>query len=231
MGRLLALLIFRRDMMTLAWWGMTVMTPAFMAGRWLRKGKEALAAGDFAGAYDSLRRASRSGQPDIQQLAVSLMAESALYAGRPHDALLALDDLAAEVDDNSPHLRRMLLLRGVACCAVGQSKAARRALEPLTLRTDATPEDHLAFAQACLLEGDTQGAQRALSAINQHDLAGPLLARCKLIAAAIFWRDGKRDLALRALPSEDDCTIADRAIVARLKMQPLSNSAQTANQR
>lgn len=204
-------------MMTLAWWGMAVMTPAFLAGRSLRKGKEALASGDFSSAYQMLRRASRSGQPDIQQLAVTLMAESALHAGRPNDALLALDDLTAEIDDRSPHLRRMLLLRGIACCAIGQVKAARRALEPLTLRRDATPEDHLAYAQSCLLDGDTPGAQRSLAAINHGDLAGPLLARCKLIAAAIYWRDGKFDRAIRALPDPADCSPADSVVIAKLK--------------
>lgn len=204
-------------MMTLAWWGMAVMTPAFLAGRSLRKGRQALATGDYSSAYQILRRASRSGHPDIQQMAVTLMAESALYAGWPHDALLSLDDMTAEIDDSSPHLRRMLLLRGVACCAVGQIKAARRALEPLTLRRDASPEEHLALAQACLLDGDTPGAQRSLAAVDQVDLSGQLLARCKLIAAAIYWRDGKYDRALRSLPDPADCSPADSVIISKLK--------------
>jgi tetratricopeptide (TPR) repeat protein len=196
---------------------MAVMTPAFLAGRSLRKGRQALASGDYRSAYQILRRASRCGHPDIQQMAVTLMAESALYAGRPHDALLSLDDMTAEIDEGSPHLRRMLLLRGVACCAVGQFKAARRALEPLTLRRDAAPEEHLALAQACLLDDDTPGARRSLAAVDQRDLCGPLLARCRLIAAAIYWRDGKRDRALRLLPDPADCSPAESVIIAKLK--------------
>lgn len=200
---------------TLTWWGAAVAAPAMLAARALRLGRRALGDHDFPRAEQWLERAAQ--RADLKQVALCLMAESALRARRAGDALLALEDLRDEGDGDVTQSRRARLLRGVACCVLRQGPGAQRVLAKLADRTDASPEELLAMAQASLVADDLTATRVYLGMIREEQLGGAVQARFRLCLAILFLKEGLLHRAAITLPDAEACSPADRPVVTLLR--------------
>jgi thioredoxin-like negative regulator of GroEL len=202
--------------LTLTWLSTAVMAPAAMARRAMKQGHAALARKNYVAARPHLERAAR--YEPLREEAICLMAEASLYAGKAADALYALNTLLMEQDQfGKPRSARVRLLRGIAGCILGRSAAARRELAAIP-KTQASVDELLAAAQACILSEDYAGAQQLLDALDAHQLgAGAVAARVQLCRAAIYYRTGHVERALAALPSAHDCSPPDAALCRQIR--------------
>ena len=202
--------------LTLTWLSTAVMAPAAIARRAMRQGHAALAKKNFVAARPHLERAAR--YEPLREEAICLMAEASLYAGKASDALYALNTLLMEQDQfGKPRSARVRLLRGVAGCILGRSSAARRELAAIH-KSEASVDELLAAAQACILSEDFAGAQTLLDALEGHQLgAGAVGARVQLCRASIDYRTGRWKRALEALPSPHDCSPPDAALCRQIR--------------
>lgn len=205
---------------TLTWLGSAVFAPGFRGQRALRRGQTALQRRNYADARKHLEKAASF--PPLREEALCLLAEAALHAHRPSDALHALNTLLLDHDalgsGSRPRSPRVRLLRGIAGCMVGRPAAARRELAAIP-RESATLDDLLAAAQACVMSGDEPGALRLLEALDQVPLAPPLLGRVKLCRAALHYRMGDHPATLAALPPDEDCGPADATVARRIRAE------------
>jgi outer membrane protein assembly factor BamD (BamD/ComL family) len=191
------------------------MAPAVFARRAMKQGHAALARKNFAAARPHLERAAR--YEPLREEAICLMAEASLYAGKAADALYALNTLLLEQDQfGKPRSPRVRLLRGIAGCILGRSAAARRELAAIP-KSQASVDELLAAAQACILSGDYSGAMLQLDALDSHQLGmGPVAARVQLCRAAVHYRRGDWQKAMDALPHDRDCSPPDAAICRQI---------------
>jgi tetratricopeptide (TPR) repeat protein len=192
------------------------MAPAAMARRAMRQGHAALARKNFVAARPHLERAAR--YEPLREEAICLMAEASLYAGKAADALYALNTLLMEQDEfGKPRSPRVRLLRGIAGCVLGRSGAARRELAVIP-KSQASVDELLAAAQACILSEDFPGAQTLLDTLEGHQLgAGAVAARVQLCRAAIYYRTGRVEKAVAALPDAHDCSPPDAALCRQIR--------------
>jgi hypothetical protein len=197
------------------WLSAAVVGPAVLAKRALKQGQIALARKNYAVARAYLEKAARH-QP-LREEAICLLAEASLYAGKPTEALYALNSLLLEQDQlfGRPRSPRVRLLRGIAGCMLGRPAAARRELAGIP-RAEASIDDLLAAAQACVQYTDAAGAQQLLEALNSEPIEGPLAARVKLCQAALYYRLGAWEKSLESLPSPSDCSPPDAAVCQRV---------------
>jgi hypothetical protein len=200
------------------WLSAAVVGPAVLAKRALKQGQFALERKNYAAAKSHLERASRY-QP-LREEAICLLAEAALYSGKPTEALYALNSLLLEQDQlfGRPRSPRVRLLRGIAGCMLGRPAAARRELAGIP-RVEASIDDMLAAAQACVQYTDAAGAQQLLEALSSEPIEGPLAARVKLCQAALYYRLGAWEKSLEALPAEGDCSPPDAAVCQRVRRE------------
>ncbi len=184
--------------LTLAWLSTAMIAPAALARRALQRGKAALQNHNFAKARPHLERAAR--YEPLREEAVCLIAEASLHAHKPSDALYALNTLLLEQDQlGNPRSPRVRLLRGIAGCMLGRPSAARRELAAIP-KMQASVDELLAAAQACILSGDTAGTQQLLEALETHPLGeGPVGARVAICRSALHFRLGSWQKAMDAL--------------------------------
>ncbi|MGN6367578.1 MAG: hypothetical protein ACTHN5_04890 [Phycisphaerae bacterium] len=205
-----------RMVLTLTWLSTAVMAPAAIARRAMKQGHAALARKNFIAARPHLERAAR--YEPLREEAICLMAEASLYAGKAADALYALNTLLMEQDQyGKPRSPRVRLLRGIAGCILGRATAARRELAAIP-KTQASVDELLAAAQACILSEDYPGAQQLLDSLDAHQLgAGAVAARVQLCRAAIYYRTGRYSKALDALPAPHDCSPPDASLCRQIR--------------
>ena len=202
------------------WLSAAVVGPAVMAKRSFRQGQAAFERKNYAAAKYHLEKAARH-QP-LREEAICLLAEASLYAGKPTEALYALNSLLLEQDQlfGRPRSPRVRLLRGIAGCMLGRPAAARRELAGIP-RAEASIDDLLAAAQACVQYSDAGGAQQLFEALATEPLDGPLLARVKLCQSALYYRLGAWEKSLQYLPDENDCSPPDAAVCQRVRAELL----------
>jgi thioredoxin-like negative regulator of GroEL len=211
----------------LAWLGSAVAAPGFLARRALRHGQTAMERRNFAAARRHLERAAR--YEPLREEAVCLMAEASLQDRRASDALYALNTLLLEQDQfvrgglNSnagarARSARVRLLRGIAGCVLGRSMAARRELAGIS-KSEATVDELLAAAQACVMSNDSGGAQHLLDQLESQGVGGELAARVHLCRAALYYRLSAWEKCLEALPLEKECSPADALVCGRVRSQ------------
>ena len=202
--------------LTLTWLSTAVMAPAALARRAMRQGHAALERKNFVAARPHLERAAR--YEPLREEAICLMAEASLYAGKAADALYALNTLLMEQDQfGKPRSPRVRLLRGIAGCILGRSAAARRELAAIP-KSQASVDELLAAAQACILSGDYPGALQLLDVLDAHQLgAGAVAARVQLCRASIHYRRGDWEKTLDALPNSHDCSPPDAALCRQIR--------------
>jgi hypothetical protein len=205
--------------LTFAWLTSSILAPTLMAKRSLRLGHDALNRKQYAAARRHLERAAR--HEPLREQAVCLAAEADLLDRRPSEALYALNTLLLEQDQSGkPRSPRVRLLRGLAGCLVGRAAAARRELGAIP-KTDASVDELLAAAQACILCNDAAGAQLLLEQLTNSPLqpiAGPLAARVQLCRAALYFRLGAWEKCLEALPVDSDCSPRDAITCRRVRL-------------
>jgi hypothetical protein len=210
--------------LTLTWLGSAIAAPAVLARRALRQGHLAFHNRDYAKARRHLERAAR--YEPLREEAVCLMAEASLNDRHPSEALYALNTLLLEQDQlgNSegsragirPRSARVRLLRGIAGCMLGRAAGARRELAAIS-KSQATVDELLAAAQACVLSGDAAGAQLLLEKLEAEPLVGGLAARVKLVRAALYFRLCAWEKALAALPANEECAPEDAVVVRQVR--------------
>lgn len=212
----------------LAWLGSAVAAPGFLARRALRHGQTAMERRNFAAARRHLERAAR--YEPLREEAVCLMAEASLQDRRASDALYALNTLLLEQDQFGrgalnaasagarARSARVRLLRGIAGCVLGRSTAARRELAGIS-KSEATVDELLAAAQACVMSNDAGGAQHLLDQLESQGVAGELAARVKLCRGALYYRLNAWEKCLEALPSEKECSPTDALVCGRVRSQ------------
>jgi tetratricopeptide (TPR) repeat protein len=236
--------------LTLTWIGSAIAAPAVLARRAFRQGHAAFHNRDYAKARRHLERAAR--YEPLREEAVCLMAEASLNDGRPSEALYALNTLLLEQDQlasssSGSHAggaaingggsgggggtgrrsARVRLLRGIAGCMLGRAAGARRELAAIS-KSQASVDELLAAAQACVLSGDAAGAQLLLEKLEAEALGGGLAARVKLVRAALYFRLSAWEKALDALPANDQCAPEDAVVVRQVrtilgqKLRPLA---------
>ncbi len=204
-------------LLTVAWFSTALFTPSCIARRNLRLGREALARYEFSTARRFLQRAAR--HEPLREEAICLLAEADLVDRRPSDALFALNQLLLECEEaHKPRSARVRLLRGIAGCMLGRAAAARRELAGI-LRSEATIDDLLAAAQACIMANDHAGAQQLLEDLEDspEPIGGRLAARIRICRAALYYRLNALEKALAALPPDDMCTPADAVACRRAR--------------
>ena len=204
--------------LTLTWLSTAVMAPAAFARRAMKQGHAAFARKNFAAARPHLERAAR--YEPLREEAICMMAEGSLYAGKAADALYALNTLLLEQDQfGKPRSARVRLLRGIAGCILGRSAAARRELAAIP-KSQASVDELLAAAQACILSGDSGGAMHQLDALDAHQLGtGPVAARVQLCRAGVYYRNGEWQRAIDALPHDRDCSPPDAATCRQIRRE------------
>jgi len=214
----------------LAWLGTAVAAPGFLARRALRIGQSEMERRNFAAARRHLERAAR--YEPLREEAVCLMAEAALQDRRPSDALYALNTLLLEQEQfprpgsvvgnvgSAARARsaRVRLLRGIAGCVLGRASAARRELAAIS-KSEASVDELLAAAQACVMSNDAGGAQHLLEQLESEPLGGELAARVKLCRAGLYYRLNAWEKCLEALPTEQECSPADSVVCRRVRVQ------------
>jgi hypothetical protein len=182
---------------------------------------------NFALARRHLERAAR--YEPLREEAVCLMAEAALQDRRPSDALYALNTLLLEQDQfvrsggigstsagTKARSARVRLLRGIAGCVLGRAAAARRELAAIS-KSEATVDELLAAAQACVMSSDSGGAQHLLEQLETQNIGGELAARVRLCRAALYFRLSAWEKCLEALPEDKDCSPADALTCSRIR--------------
>jgi hypothetical protein len=204
--------------MTLMWLGAAVGSKQ-MARRAMKRGLGAMGRQDFVAAHRHLKRAAR--HDALRREAMDLSAEAAICAGRPADALHAINTFLldnGQTAEMAMEMRstRVRLLRGIAGCMLGRAVAARRELAAIP-REEATADELLAAAQACVMAGDAAGARQLCGELEGGGIAGAIGGRVRLCRSAIFFQAGRWAEALAALPREEQCTPADGIVCRRIR--------------
>ena len=148
---------------------------------------------NFVAARPHLQRAARF-EP-LREEAICLMAEASLCAGRAGEALYALNTLLMEQDQGREaaiEVRVRLLRRGSQGACWGGRWRARRELAAIP-KSQASVDELLAAAQACILSEDFPGKRSKVSGcwMRIHWEGARWRRRVRLCRAAIDYRTGR----------------------------------------
>ena len=109
----------------------------------------------------------RTQDNELQLKVLPTLAELSRQAGRSEELIARLESLLAG-EDNSANLQRCL---STVWQALGNSAAARAAMEQLAASAEALPEDKLRLAELCLADNDAPAALQNLSRLNPEQLS------------------------------------------------------------
>lgn len=125
----------------------------------------------------------RTQDDELRLRVIPTLAELSRQAGRSQELMARLESLLAS-EDNSAILQRCL---SAAWQSLGNSAAARAAMEQLAASPEALPEDKLRLAELCLAENDAPAALQNLSSLNLEQLSLPTRNRAEelLLNAAV----------------------------------------------
>ena len=125
----------------------------------------------------------RTQDEELRLRVLPTLAELSRQAGRSQELTARLESLLAS-EDNSATLQRCL---STAWQSLGNSAAARAAMEQLAASAEAIPEDKLRLAELCLAENDAPAALKNLSSLNFEQLSLPSRTRAEelLLNAAV----------------------------------------------
>jgi hypothetical protein len=198
------------------WLGSCTVAPRLWARRALKRGTAALERREFPSARHYFRDAAR--YEPFREEALCLLAETDLLDRKPSHALKVLNSyLAHDRHRAGPRSARFRLLRGLAGCLLGRVGAARRELAAIP-KSEASVDELLAAAQACVLCQDAAGAHQLLDKIEcDSAIAGGLAGRVRICRAALYFRLGAWEKCLDALPDDEICSPPDAAICRHIR--------------